>query len=198
MWSKRLLIGIGTDLGCVHAHVPARPQLRQQPGRGPARAWVPPPRRSTRRTSASGGTGRCSRSTSTISAASPASTSANHSSTVRRRRTTSSCDRLPVTAWISVLASDMLAGSRRHGARRRGGSTRARQNRQSRSTPTLGFSLSLPSFWVGVVLVYFFAIRWGSPPSDWLQPLSRDGVGDWLKQHLPPRHHAWRSVAVQP
>jgi peptide/nickel transport system permease protein len=91
-------------------------------------------------------------------------------------------DRLPVTASISVLAT-LLAGVAGTGL---GVMAAVRGGRVARAVNLFaGLSLSLPSFWLGVVLVYFFAIRYDILPSTGYSRLS-DGAGDWLRSLALP------------
>ncbi len=91
-------------------------------------------------------------------------------------------DRLPVTASISVLAT-LLAGIVGTAlgvvAAVRGRGTAKAVNAFS------GFSLSIPSFWLGVVLVYFFAIRLDLLPATGYSRFS-EGVGSWLQSLALP------------
>jgi peptide/nickel transport system permease protein len=91
-------------------------------------------------------------------------------------------DRLPVTASISVLAA-LAAGV---AGTFLGVTAAVRGGRTARFVDGLaGISLSLPSFWLGVVLVYFFAIRLDLLPATGYSRFN-DGVGDWLRSLTLP------------
>ena len=91
-------------------------------------------------------------------------------------------DRLPVTASIALL-STLLAGVV---GTFLGVLAAVRGGRTGKAVNVLaGFSLSLPSFWIGVVLIYFLAIRYDVFPATGYSPIS-DGLGGWLRSLTLP------------
>jgi peptide/nickel transport system permease protein len=90
--------------------------------------------------------------------------------------------RLPVTASIALLAtllSGVLGVVLGVTAAVRGGRLGRIINSAS------GVALSLPAFWVGVILVYFLAIRAGLLPATGYVPFATDPIG-WLKSLALP------------
>ena len=90
--------------------------------------------------------------------------------------------RLPVTASIALLAtllSGVLGVLLGVTAAVRGGRLGRIINSAS------GVALSLPAFWVGVLLVYFLAIRGGLLPATGYVPFATDPVG-WLESLAIP------------
>lgn len=91
-------------------------------------------------------------------------------------------DRLPVTASISVAAA-LAAGI---AGTILGVTAAVRGGRTAKIVDSFaGISLSLPSFWLGVVLVYLFAIRLDLLPATGYSSLS-EGVGDWARSIILP------------
>lgn len=91
-------------------------------------------------------------------------------------------DRLPVTASIAALATLVsgIVGTVL-------GVTAAVRGRVARRAVegSSAVGLSLPSFWIGVIFVYVFAIRLGWLPATGYAPLA-DGVGEWLRRLALP------------
>lgn len=91
-------------------------------------------------------------------------------------------DRLPVTASVSIFAA-LVAGVT---GTAMGVTAAVRGGRTARLVDAFaGLSLSLPSFWLGVVLVYLFAIRWDVLPATGYSPFG-DGIGAWAQSITLP------------